>query len=62
MVQVKKVLQILRENNLYVNPEKCEFAVQDINFLGFRVGKHGLHMDISKVDAVRRWPIPTKTV
>ena len=62
MVHVKKVLQILRENKLYANPQKCEFAAQDINFLGFRVGKHDLHMDTSKVDDVRRWLIPTKTV
>ena len=47
---------------MYVNSEKCEFSVQDINFLGFLVGKHGLRVDTSKVDVVRRWPIPSKTM
>ena len=36
MIHVKKVLHILRVNKLYANPEKPEFPVQDINFLGFR--------------------------
>ena len=62
VLHVKKVLHILRENKLYANPEKCEFAVQGINFLGFQVGKRGLCMDTSKVDVVRRWPISTKTI
>ena len=62
MIHVKKVLHILRVNKLYANPEKCEFVVEDINFLDFRVGKHGLRVDTSKVDVVRRWPIPSKTM
>ena len=62
MLHVRKVLHILRENKLYANPEKCEFAVQDINFLGFRVGKYVLCMDTSKVDVVQRWSISTKTM
>ena len=54
---------MLRRCYIYCdNSEKCEFAVQDNNFLGFRVGKHGLRMDTSKVDVVRKWQIPTKTI
>ena len=37
-------------------------TLSTFDFLGFRVGKHDIHIDTSKVDVVRSWPIPTKVV
>ena len=51
---VTQVLQRLREHQLYAKPEKCEFAVGELEFLGFRVGRDGLKMDPVKVEAVRK--------
>ena len=31
----KAVLQIIKDNNLYFKPQKCEFFVQEIEFLGY---------------------------
>jgi len=31
---VKEVLRRLKENDLYVKPEKCTWKVQKVNFLG----------------------------
>ena len=59
---VTQVLQRLREHKLFAKPEKCEFAVEEIEFLGFRVGRGGLKMDVMKVEAVRKWPRPTKII
>ena len=54
-------LQTLRENQLYAKLEKCEFWLQDIQFLGHMVSKEGIFVDPTKVEAVMKWEQP-KTV
>ena len=46
---------------LYVKPEKCEFHVTTVNFLGYTLTPEGTKMDESKVQSVLQWPQP-KTV
>jgi len=36
-LHVRKVLEILRKDLLYANPEKCVFAINNVEFLGFVV-------------------------
>lgn len=56
---VRSVLQCLLNNNLFVKPEKCEFHVSKVSFLGFILEGGSLQMDPKKSDAVREWPQPT---
>jgi len=56
---VRQVLETLRKENLYANPEKCVFAIDHIDFLGFVVSSKGVHVDEEKVAAIRHWPTPT---
>lgn len=42
IMHVRKVLQRLRERMWYAKPEKCEFAVNSVEFLGFIVGDKGI--------------------
>lgn len=56
---VREVLRRLRANGLYAKPEKCEFHVRRVEFLGFIVTPEGIDMDPAKVEAVVNWPIPT---
>ena len=35
---VRKVLQILRENKLYLKPEKCTFEASEVEYLGVIIG------------------------
>ena len=58
--EVRAVLKKLKENNLFLRPEKCSFAVTRIDFLGFIIDKDGLHMNPTKVDAILKWEPPTK--
>jgi hypothetical protein len=58
---VKKVLEKLRIAKLLLKPEKCEFHKEELKFLGYIVGRHGIRMDPAKVEAVLSWPTP-KTV
>jgi len=56
---VKKVLETLRKEELYANPEKCVFSINHIDFLGFVVSSKGVHVDEQKVTAIRNCPTPT---
>ena len=38
-MHLKKVFQRLREHKLYVKPEKCEFAIEQITFLGHKISE-----------------------
>jgi transposase InsO family protein len=56
---VRKVLQLLRENQLYAKKSKCEFFQQSISFLGHVVSGKGISMEEDKVKAIKEWPVPT---
>jgi transposase InsO family protein len=56
---VKQVLELLRENKLYAKQSKCEFFKKSISFLGHVVGENGISMEEDKVEAIRKWPIPS---
>ena len=55
---VRLVLQRLQEAGLYVKPEKCQFSVSEVSFLGYLISPHGIRMDPKKVEAVTSWPAP----
>ena len=57
---LRKVLSKLREYQLYVKKEKCEFAQQEILFLGHKVCRGLMMMDERKVQAILNWPPPSK--
>ncbi|CAM4706099.1 unnamed protein product [Leuciscus chuanchicus] len=56
ILQVKKVLQRLREYQLYLKLEKCEFHRESMHFLGYVIRPDGISIDQSKVEAVINWP------
>uniref|UniRef100_A0A3Q7ETV7 Reverse transcriptase domain-containing protein n=1 Tax=Solanum lycopersicum TaxID=4081 RepID=A0A3Q7ETV7_SOLLC len=60
VMHLKKVFTILRENQLYVKREKCEFAQPKIHFLGYVISQGELRMDEAKVKAIQDWEAPTK--
>lgn len=55
---VRRVLQRLLENGLFVKTEKCIFHAQSVPFLGYIVSTEGIRMDPDKVKAVVDWPSP----
>ena len=59
-MHLKKVFHRLREHKLYVKPEKCEFAREQITFLGHKISEGQIRMDERKVQAMIDWPAPTK--
>jgi Reverse transcriptase (RNA-dependent DNA polymerase) len=55
---VRLILERLRAAGLYIKPEKCQFHVTEVAFLGFLISDKGVRMDLAKVDAVLAWPVP----
>ncbi|KAK1604032.1 hypothetical protein QYE76_027705 [Lolium multiflorum] len=40
------------------NLEKCTFCKDKVIFLGYVVSKHGVEVDVSKIEAIQNWPTP----
>lgn len=56
----ENVLRILKENDLYLKPEKCEFEQEKIEYLGLIISKDRVEMDPVKVQGILDWPVPKK--
>jgi len=46
---VEEVLRRLKENNLFVKPEKCMWKVREVGFLEVIIGEDGVRMEKEKV-------------
>lgn len=49
---VRWVLQKLKEANLFVNLQKCNFDAKEVKFLGYVVSSEGVKMEDSHIDAI----------
>lgn len=54
-----RVVERLRNNDLYVKSEKCVFNVSEVEFLGMIVEHNRVSMDPVKLKGVLDWPVPT---
>jgi len=55
---VEEVLKRLKENNLFVKPEKCKWKVREVEFLGVVISPKGVKMQKEKVEGVLNWLAP----
>ncbi|GKE78116.1 putative reverse transcriptase domain-containing protein [Tanacetum coccineum] len=53
------MLELLTKEKLYAKFSKCEFWLQEVHFLGHMVNQSGIHVDPSKIEAVKNWKAPT---
>jgi len=53
---LRQVLDMLRNESLYVNLKKCDFCLEKIVFLGYDVSAKGIKIDETKVKAAKEWP------
>ncbi|GJZ40727.1 putative reverse transcriptase domain-containing protein [Tanacetum coccineum] len=52
------VLELLKKEKLYAKLSKCEFWLQEVQFLGHVINGDGIHVDPSKIEAVKNWEAP----
>ncbi|GJR31625.1 putative reverse transcriptase domain-containing protein [Tanacetum coccineum] len=57
-VHLRLVLELLRKKKLYAKFSKCEFWLQEVQFLGHVVNQSGIHVDPGKIEAVKNWKAP----
>ena len=57
--QVSKVFQLLMDNHMCVEIDKCIFDAKEVPFLGFIVSGTGLRMDPDQAKAIVDWTRPT---
>jgi len=58
VMHVRKVLDVLKKEQLYLKMSKCEFGKTSLVYLGHIVGEGELKIDPSKVDVIVNWPRP----
>ncbi|KAH9706417.1 Endonuclease [Citrus sinensis] len=56
---LRQVLQVLRNNELYLKLEKCSFSQREVEFLGRKIADGKLIIEDSKVKAILEWQPPT---
>lgn len=56
---VCQVLSRLSEAGLYLDIDKCKFAVKKVKYLGLIITTDGIEMDPAKVKAIEEWMLPT---
>eukprot|EP00253_Pinus_taeda_P011652 PITA_11652 len=55
---LRRVLQTLREHQLYAKFSKCDFFKEEIQYLGHVITKEGIAVDPEKIKAIMDWPVP----
>jgi hypothetical protein len=55
---VREVLQVLKDNDLFLKHEKCEFEKREVEYLGVIIGDGKIRMDPVKVASVQEWATP----
>ncbi|GJS99796.1 putative reverse transcriptase domain-containing protein, partial [Tanacetum coccineum] len=55
---LRLVLELLKKEKLYAKFSKCEFWLREVHFLGHVINGNGIHVDPSKIEAVKNWKAP----
>jgi len=58
VIKFERLMQCLRNANLKLQPDKCEFLHKEVAYLGHIIGSDGVRPDPNKVSAIFRFPIP----
>ncbi|GBG92523.1 hypothetical protein CBR_g55822 [Chara braunii] len=58
---LRTVLERLRQAKYKANHNKCEFAWQELDYLGRYVTSQGIRLLPHKIEVIRVWPAPTNT-
>ncbi|GJZ56736.1 putative reverse transcriptase domain-containing protein, partial [Tanacetum coccineum] len=52
---LRLVLELLKKEKLYAKFSKCEFWLREVQFLRHVLNVNGIHVDPSKIEAVKNW-------
>ena len=55
---LREVREVLRKKQLYAKFFKCDFWLQEVQFLGHHISREGIKVDPAKIEAVMSWETP----
>nr|GFA29136.1 putative reverse transcriptase domain-containing protein [Tanacetum cinerariifolium] len=58
---LKAILELLKKEELYAKFSKCEFWIPKVQFLGYVIDSHGIHVDPAKIESVKDWASPNSS-
>lgn len=61
IVHLRAVFEAIAKAGLKLKVTKCEFAISAVKLLGHVVDNGGVHVDVEKVEAIKKVPVPTTT-
>jgi hypothetical protein len=53
MQHIQQVLGTLWKHKLYAKLEKCSFGMNKVQYLGYIVDEHGVHVDPTNIQVIR---------
>src|SRR5690606_38361707 len=56
--RLQKLLSVLKNSEVTLNEEKCQFGVEKLNFLGHTISSKGISADPEKTRAIFEFPVP----
>src|SRR6266478_3936383 len=59
---VHQVLDKLEEESYFLQPTKCEFEKEKVNYLGVVISRERIHIDPLKVEGLKSWPRKLSTL
>jgi hypothetical protein len=58
ILMISEVLERIRGANLLIKPKKCQLGMEQMEYLGFIIGKDGVIADPKKIEAITKYPRP----
>ncbi|GJY94571.1 putative reverse transcriptase domain-containing protein [Tanacetum coccineum] len=55
---LRKILKLLKKEELYAKFSKCEFWISRVQFLGHVIDCRGIHVDPTKIESIKDWASP----
>ena len=55
---LRKVMKILREHQLYAKLSKCDVYKKEVQYLGHVISEKGIVVDPTKIKIILEWPAP----
>ena len=52
---LKLTLELLKDEKLYAKFLKCEFWIQEVQFLDHVFSVKGIHVDTAKIELIKNW-------
>ena len=60
LLHLQQVFDVMmRSNCLVTKKSKCSFGISPVEYLGHFITANGISTDPRKIEAVRKWPIPS---